>query len=300
MASPEKAVSLFLHHLRTERHYSPYTTQNYAIDLRALCQFLKKEKIASFQEVTVRVARAFLFTLEGVGFSRRSLARKMAACRSLFHFLVREGMVRQNPWVILFTPKLPRRLPDVLTIEEMEGVLNAPEQKTAKGIRDRAIVELLYGTGVRVSELSRLTLADLDLSDGEIRVMGKGSKERIVLMGTPAIRATEDYLAHARKELLGSGRSENRFFLIGRRGTTLTSRQVERLIGHYAKKSGLSKKVTPHTLRHSFATHLLSRGADLRVVQELLGHASLTTTQIYTHLSREHLKKLYDSAHPRA
>jgi len=173
------------------------------------------------------------------------------------------------------------------------------------GTRDRAILEILYGTGIRVSELSRLTLSDIDLSEGEIRVTGKGSKERIVLMGSMAVTASRAYLREARKDLIRGGVSKNdgarnRFFLIGRRGTALTSRQIERLVLRYTNEAGLGKKVSPHTLRHSFATHLLSRGADLRVVQELLGHSSLTTTQIYTHLSKEHLKKLYDKAHPRA
>ena len=305
MPSLERLTEDFLKHLSSERHYSPYTIKNYAIDMRGLVLFLKKEKIRSFSDVSVRMARAFLFELESKGFGRRSIARKIAACRSFYHYLVREEEVPNNPWIVLYTPKLPKLLPEILSIDEIEKLIMVPKCDTPMGTRDRAILEILYGTGIRVSELSRLTLSDIDLSEGEIRVTGKGSKERIVLMGSMAVTASRAYLREARKDLIRGGVSKNdgarnRFFLIGRRGTALTSRQIERLVLRYTNEAGLGKKVSPHTLRHSFATHLLSRGADLRVVQELLGHSSLTTTQIYTHLSKEHLKKLYDKAHPRA
>jgi site-specific recombinase XerD len=191
------------------------------------------------------------------------------------------------------TPKLPKKLPNFLYPEEIKGLFGAVESG-----RDRAIIELIYGTGMRVVEVARLNVNDLDLDDNEVRVFGKGSKERIVLYGSFARSALKEYLAGARQELLKGAKAAALF--VGRRGTRLTPRQIERLILFYAKKAGIQKKVTPHTLRHSFATHLLEGGADLRMVQELLGHVSLSTTQVYTHVTKERLKKVYDLAHPRA
>ncbi|HVN66815.1 MAG TPA: tyrosine-type recombinase/integrase, partial [Candidatus Sulfotelmatobacter sp.] len=189
-------------------------------------------------------------------------------------------------------------LPNFLYPEEMKHLLEAIETVSPLGQRDRAILELIYGTGIRVVEVARLNLNDVDRDENEVKVFGKGSKERIVLFGAQAKAAMTDYLQNARSRLL-SGKKGLAFF-VGRRGTRLTPRQIERLIIFYAKKAGIAKKVTPHTLRHSFATHLLEGGADLRMVQELLGHVSLSTTQVYTHVTKERLKKVYDQAHPRA
>lgn len=290
------AVSLnpqnFLNYLRNERNYSPHTISNYRRDLLFLTQFLKNK---NFDRLT---AREYLLALEKKNYSRRSIARKLSAARSYFRYLMREKEVGQNPFQNLVTPKLPRKLPNFLYPEEMKSLLDAPETDKLAGLRDRAILEVIYGTGIRVIEVARLNLANVDFEEGEIRVFGKGSKERIVVFGSHAGRAMKEYLAKARPALL-FGAKTNAFFL-GRRGTRLSTRQVERLILFYAKKAGIHKKVTPHTLRHSFATHLLEGGADLRMVQELLGHVSLSTTQVYTHVTKERLKKVYDDAHPRA
>jgi integrase/recombinase XerC len=285
MASDQ--VESFLNYLKNERNYSPHTLSNYGRDLHFLTAFIKDKKIDRL------TAREYLLALEKNNYSRRSIARKLSAARSFFRYLIREKKTKENPFQNLITPKLPRKLPNFLYPEEITRLFAAANVLTSLGKRDRAILELLYGTGMRVIELCRLNLNGIDFADKEIKVFGKGAKERIVIFGSFAERALKDYLSHGR-------RAKSAALFVGRRGTRLTSRQVERIIKFYAKKAGIQKKVTPHTLRHSFATHLLEGGADLRMTQELLGHVSLSTTQVYTHVTKEHLKQVYDSAHPRA
>jgi len=284
-------INGFLNYLKTERNYSPHTTSNYRRDLFFLTAFLKD------REINRLTAREYLVQLEKRSFARRSIARKLSAARSFFRYLLREKLTEGNPFDLLLTPKIQKKLPNFLYPEEMAKLLKAPNPDPL-GTRDRAIIELLYGSGIRVAELVDLNINELDLSEGEIRVFGKGAKERIVLFGSLAAKALNNYISGARPQLL-AGRKSPALFL-GRLGTRLTARQIERLIRFYAKKSGITKKVTPHTLRHSFATHLLDGGADLRMVQELLGHVSLSTTQVYTHVTKDRLKKVYDHAHPRA
>lgn len=287
-----KLINKFINHLKTERNYSPHTLSNYQRDLRFLINFLKEKKIDR------SAAREYLLALEKKRYSRRSIARKLSSTRSFFRFLLREKFIEQNPFENLLTPKLPKKLPNFLYPEELKSLLDAPDSKDPRGLRDRAILEVIYGTGLRVTEIIRMNMNDVDYDEGEIKVLGKGSKERIVLFGSHARTALHKYIKEGRPRLV-SGKKAAALF-INRRGGRLTSRSVERMITFYAKKAGLSKKVTPHTLRHSFATHLLSGGADLRMVQELLGHVSLSTTQVYTHITKERLKEVYDSAHPRA
>lgn len=291
-------VGKFLQFLKTERNYSSYTVKNYAIDLADLLRFLEKRK-TSLNQADRLVAREFLYSLQKK-YSRRSLARKISTCRSFFRFLIRENYVDKNPFELIKTPKLERRLPNFLYEAEIQKMLNSAELTSPNGKRDSAILELLYSSGMRVSEAVKLNLSDLDLDleAYEIRVFGKGAKERIVLIGKYAVSAIKDYLANGRKVLLGKNNS--RALFLGNRGGRLTGRSIERMIKTLALKSGLLKKVTPHTIRHTFATHLLERGADLRTVQELLGHTSLSTTQIYTHVTKEKLKSVYDASHPRA
>lgn len=283
----------FIVFLKTERHYSPHTISNYQRDLRFLLKILQGRA-----QIDRTAARDYLVALENKKYSRRSVARKLSAARSFFRFLLREKLIDQNPFENLLTPKLPRKLPNFLYPEEIKALLEALETKTPLGLRDLAILEVIYGTGLRVAEIVKLNLSDIDFTEGEIRVLGKGSKERIVLFGKQAKEAMQNYLNKSRPILLCGQKSAA--FFINRRGNRTTVRLMERLILHYAKKAGISKKVTPHTLRHSFATHLLSGGADLRMVQELLGHASLSTTQVYTHITKERLKEVYDASHPRA
>lgn len=289
-------VSKFIQFLKTERNYSVYTLKNYLIDLKDLWSFLEKRR-SSLNQADRIIAREFLYTLQKK-YSRRSLARKISTCRSFFRYLLREKYVDKNPFELIKTPKLEKRLPNFLYEGEIRKMLEAADSLAPRGIRDRAIFELLYSSGIRVSEAVKLNLSDLDLESFEIKVFGKGSKERIVLIGKYAVSALKDYLEQARDRLLG--KLKNRALFVGNRGGRLSQRSVERMIKSLALKSGLIKKVTPHTIRHTFATHLLERGADLRTVQELLGHTSLSTTQVYTHVTKEKLKSVYDAAHPRA
>lgn len=280
-------ISQFIKYLKTERNYSPHTLSNYQRDLKYLAELVDVKKVDR------AAAREYLLALEKRKFSRRSIARKLSSARSFFRFLSREKIIKQNPFENLLTPKLPKKLPNFLYPEEIKALFAAPELKKPKGLRDKAILELIYGTGVRVAEIIRTNLNDVDFDEGEIKVLGKGSKERIVLFGSYAKRALLNYIKEGRKSKVPA-------LFVNQRGGRLTARSVERMIVYCAKKAGIAKKVTPHTLRHSFATHLLSGGADLRMVQELLGHVSLSTTQVYTHITKERLKEVYDSAHPRA
>ncbi|MBU1026727.1 MAG: tyrosine recombinase XerC [Candidatus Margulisbacteria bacterium] len=292
MAFDNEQILEFIKHLKTERNYSPHTLSNYQRDLRYLTTFLKDRKIDR------TAARDYLLSLEKKRYSRRSIARKLSSARSFFRFLAREKLIEKNPFANLLTPKLPKKLPNFLYPEELTALLNSPKLNEPAGLRDRAILEVLYGTGLRVTEIVRMNLNDADFDEGEIKVLGKGSKERIVLFGSHAKNALLNYMKNGRPKLL-SGKKAPALF-INRRGGRLTTRSVERMIVQHAKNAGSNKKITPHTLRHSFATHLLAGGADLRMVQELLGHVSLSTTQVYTHITKERLKEVYDAAHPRA
>jgi tyrosine recombinase XerC len=262
--------------------------------------FLKKKKIDPLNETKVdrHVLRDYLSELVERGIAKASIARKLSAIRSFYRYLVREEIIPKNPVEQVSSPKLDKRLPSFLTQEEMEKLLGAPDLSTPLGQRDRAFLELLYASGLRVSELVGLTLEQIDLESNEIRVWGKGSKERVVLMGEPAAAALKDYLNQGRVELLGKKKSQALF--LNRYGQPLPERSVQRILQQYAKKVGIGKRVHPHMLRHTFATHLLDGGADLRVVQELLGHARLSSTQIYTHVTKGQARKVYLAAHPLA
>lgn len=287
-----KLIDKFIVYLKNERNYSIHTISNYQRDLRMLLDFLKSK------EIDRQTARAFLLFLENKHYSRRSIARQISSCRSFLRFLAREKIIAKNPFETILTPKLPRRLPNFLYEEEITRLLGSPDLKTDIGKRDKAILELIYGSGMRVAEAVKINLNDISFEEGEIRVLGKGAKERITLFGSQAQKALTDYLENSRNKLLEGHTSKALF--INDRGGRLTTRSIERMLKFSAKKAGILKKVTPHTLRHSFATHLLNGGADLRMVQELLGHVSLSTTQVYTHITKEQLKKVYDQSHPRA
>jgi integrase/recombinase XerC len=251
-------------------------------------------------EVDRHVLRDYLSYLAGRGIAKGSIARKLSAIRSFFRYLVREEIIPKNPIEQVSSPKLDRRLPSFLTKEEMEKLLNAPDLPTPLGQRDRALLELLYASGLRVSELVGLTLEQIDLESNEIRVWGKGSKERMVLMGQPAADALKSYIGEGRLQLQLQSKKKTSALFLDRYGQRLTERSVQRLLNQYAKKAGIGKRVHPHMFRHTFATHLLDGGADLRVVQELLGHARLTSTQIYTHVTKGQARKVYLAAHPLA
>jgi len=294
----QEVFNRYINYLEVERNASPYTVRNYSTDLLGFFQFIKEKEISSLKEVDKNVLRDYLSHLMEQGIVKASIARKLSAIRSFYRYLAREEILPVNPVEKASSPKLDRRLPSFLTTDEMTRLLEAPSSTTPQGQRDRALLELLYAAGLRVSELAKLNLEQVDLDAREIRVWGKGAKERMTLMGEPAAEALTTYLNQGRPALLGEKKT-NALFL-NRYGGRLTERSVQEILEKCANIVGIEKRVHPHMLRHTFATHLLDGGADLRVVQELLGHASLSSTQIYTHVSKSQAKKVYLSAHPMA
>jgi len=296
-SSPEDALRLFLEYLAVEKGLSANTIQSYARDVRKLLAFLKAGQVAlprASEEVLVR----FIHGASQSGLSARSLARLISAHRSFFRFLVLSGFLKKDPTGRLTTPSTWLALPKFLTVAETDALLKAPDVKKTHGLRDRAMLEVLYGSGLRVSELATLKLAEINLEDGFLVCRGKGGKERIVPLGHTACAAVKRYLAEARPLLDMDGGREDLF--LTRRGRPFTRQGIWKLLRQHAVKAGLASKISPHVLRHSFATHMLERGADLRSVQLMLGHSQITTTQIYTHVSRERLRRVYDKFHPRA
>ncbi len=300
----QQLFNRYINYLEAERNASPYTVRNYTSDLlgskniKGFFAFLTEKGIKSLEKADRTVMRDYLSYLVEQGLVKPSIARKLSAIRSFYRYLVREEILPVNPMQETSSPKLDRRLPSFLTTVEITRLLETPNLATPQGQRDRAFMELLYASGLRVSELVKLDLKQVDLASYEIRVLGKGSKERMVLMGEPAARALTAYLNQGRLQLLGKKRTSALF--LNRYGERLTARSVQEILEKYANTLGLDKRIHPHMLRHTFATHLLDGGADLRVVQELLGHASLSSTQIYTHVSKSQAKKVYLSAHPMA
>jgi integrase/recombinase XerC len=286
------AVAAFLRYLVAERGASAHTVRSYRADLVDCTSFLERRALGALTDADARVLRAYLADLHARGLARTSMARRLATLRSFFRFLVRRGRVRSNPAREVRTPTLPGRLPVHLPIDQSEALFRQPLGDDETSRRDRAILEVLYASGVRVAELAGLDLEDVDLREGALRVLGKGRKERMVPLGTKAIEALRAYLG-AREGARGA-------LFRNRRGGRLTVRSLHRIVRDRARAAGLAGHVTPHTLRHTFATHLLDAGADLRLIQELLGHARLATTQRYTHVSADRLAKVYDAAHPRA
>ena len=292
----DEALTMFHGHLQVQNR-STLTVGSYQSDLLQFCLFAagemgKEMDELAAEEIDVYIVRSFLGLLAEHGLSRKSVARKLSALRTFFKFLSREGYLRQNPVRRLASPKLGRKLPQFLYLEQVNKLLAAPDTSTILGARDQAILELLYGSGLRVSELSGLNVGDLDFGSGLIRVRGKGKKERIVPITGAAVRAIRHY-----QDLRPDNRPE---LLLNYKGTRLSARSVRRVLDSLVDKVSLEIHVHPHMLRHSFATHLLEGGADLRSVQELLGHQRLSSTQIYTHLSRDHLKEIHRQAHPRS
>ncbi|MEW6607153.1 MAG: tyrosine recombinase XerC [bacterium] len=297
-----KYLDEFLSYLRVEKDASYHTQRGYKADLFLIDGFIKtltKGKIELGNPGVDRlIIRQYLAYLQKENYARKSMARKLASLRTYFKFLCRKGYIQTNPAKSIFTPKLTQNLPTFLYQNEIVALIELPENSTALLLRDRAIMETLYSTGMRVSELVGMNLSDIDETSGVVKVLGKGNKERLVPIGSYALTCIERYLGK-RIELLKKNREQEALFLNGK-GGRLTSRGVRLIVNKYVHKMAISKHVSPHTFRHTFATHLLDAGADLRIVQELLGHASLATTQIYTHLTKERLKSVYDKAHPRA
>lgn len=292
------SVEDFLHRLAVEKQYSAHTLRAYRRDLGSLEDFLKGRN-CDVTEATVRDVRAFLATLRIRGLARSTIARKVSAIRSLYKYLYREGLIEKNPMSALRTPRQEKKLPKFLTVAEIERLFDAPDTSTWMGARDRAMLETMYGGGLRVSELVGLNDEDVDTSAGIARVRGKGKKERLAPIGDIAAEEIRHY-QELRAGVSLPQKSANALFINAVDGRRITTRSVRRVLRKWLLEAGLDADLSPHALRHSFATHLLQNGADLRSVQELLGHENLSTTQIYTHLTTENLKEIYDKAHPRA
>ncbi len=291
----EKQVHNFLTFLTAEKNASDHTVKNYRADLREFFECLSAKQP---EEISYLDIRSFLAVLKSRSNSKSSMARKLACLRSFFKYLARENILKINPAASVATPKREKRLPLFLDPEEIKKLLESPAKNTWEEKRDKAILETLYSSGLRVSELVGLNQEDVDFFSELLRVRGKGKKERIVPIGPIAVKAIQDYMGQ--KPPRESAPASKKFLFMNRLGGRLTDRSVRRMILKYVRRIALNKEVSPHTLRHSFATHMLDRGADLRSVQELLGHENLSTTQIYTHVTTRRLKEAYDAAHPRA
>ena len=301
----KELIEQFLEHLRYERNVSAHTLRNYSSDLEQFIQFLTAdgERAApAVSEIDHLTIREWMAALHSAHKSKRSIARKLATLRTFFQFLVREGVLEMNPAKLVSTPRLEKKLPKHLSVEDAVRFIESPDAETDLGKRDRAMLELMYATGVRVAELTTLNLGDVDFRNQLIRVTGKRRKQRIVPFGDPAGEALQKYLKVRDKFLFNapvSKRDEEALFL-NYQGTRITTRSVGRMVDKYIRLCAGMHNISPHALRHSFATHLLDSGADLRDIQELLGHARLSTTQVYTHVSMEKLIEVYDKAHPKA
>jgi integrase/recombinase XerC len=300
-------VEEFLRFLWAERNASPPTLRNYESDLLQFEGYLSAEgdlasEAMDWMKIDPHLIRSFLSHLLAQGNSRATVARKLACLRTFFQYLLRKGRVPANPAKRVANPKLHRRLATFLSVDEAISLVQSADEPTAQGLRDRAILELFYGAGIRRSELVGLNLADLDLDGHQVRVRGKGGKERIVPMGSPAVLALRGYLEH-RGELLhqaGPDEEAETALFLNRWRRRLSGRSVAQIVLKYLRRSGVARRISPHGLRHSYATHLLDAGADLRAIQELLGHARLSTTQRYTHLSMDKIMEVYDKSHPKA
>ena len=293
-------IKLFRTWLEVEKSYSQNTVESYCRDLQEFAEFTKTDDPA---RIDTALVRSFVFSLNRKNKSA-SVARKLSTLRTFFRFLLREKIVTNNPVIPISMPKQDRYMPSFLTVDEVFSLLEEPGEDDRYAFRDSAILELLYSSGIRVAELISLDLIHLDFANESVRVLGKGNKERIVPVGRPAIETLNIYLPQREKltaDRINRGHSpEMAALFLNGRGSRLTARSVERIVSSYSVRAGIVTKVTPHALRHSFATHMLEMGADLRAVQELLGHASLSTTQKYTHLNMDYLSKIYDEAHPMA
>lgn len=284
--------------MKVERGLSENTIASYGIDLKLFLEYLRKNEIPSFKQVNKEVIVNYMQSEKNNNKANSSILRSVSSLRKFFQYLAQEKIIEKDPMLLIDTPKKKQHLPQVLTKEEVEKLLHSPNTGQVLGLRDRAMLELMYATGLRISEIINLKLEDLHLTMGTLQTLGKGHKERIVPVGDEAIKWINRYLEEARPKLLKQKRSN--YLFLNFHGNNLTRQGVWKNLKAKVRKAGIQKNITPHTLRHSFATHILENGADLRIVQELLGHADISTTQIYTHLSNKQLADIYNRAHPRA
>lgn len=290
-------INKFLTYLAYERKYSAYTIINYNQDLKLFNEFLKKNSINDYNKVDVHIIRKYLLYLDDNKLSKTSVCRQISCLRTFFKYLISTNNVLNNPMLLISNPKIDKVLPKFLYEDELKIIQGIPDLSTYDGIRDGLIIELLYSTGVRVSELSNMKIKDINFNEQKIYILGKGNKERIVLFGNECLRLLKLYLSQSRPYLLDD---YSDYLLVNKNGHRLTENSIRIIINNILKKSGLKIKLTPHVLRHTFATDLLNNGSDLRTVQELLGHENLKTTEVYTHITNERLKEVYINCHPRA
>ncbi|WP_246940386.1 tyrosine recombinase XerC [Bacillus pinisoli] len=296
----KELLKSFTEYLQIERNYSVYTIVYYTQDIEEFARFMDSEGVNQLTQVTYTEVRIYLTKLFKQKLARKSVARKISSLRSFYKFLMREHIVNDNPFALVSLPKREQRVPQFLYHDELAKLFEVSDVSTPLGQRNQAILELLYATGIRVSECCKLELPDLDFSLGTILVHGKGSKQRYVPFGSFASDALETYIENGRKELLLKGKNNSEALFLNYRGTQLTPRGVRVILNDLIEQASLTIHISPHVLRHTFATHMLNEGADLRTVQELLGHSQLSSTQIYTHVTKDRLKTIYMNHHPRA
>lgn len=294
----EQFLKEFITVLRYEKNLSDNTTESYQRDINKLVEFLEKKSITDLDKVDSKIISQFFNIQRKEGLSSSTTARYMTSIKRFFQFLEDNNYIHKNPTITLSKVKISRKLPEVLSFYEVDKILQMPKVDDVAGLRDKAILELLYSSGLRVSELINLKINDLFFDDEIVRVLGKGSKERIVPMGSSAIEWIKKYLLHSRPSLEKKMKSQNHLFL-NKKGTKLSRMAIWQIVDKYSKEAGIEKEVHPHIFRHSFATHLLEGGADLRAVQEMLGHADISTTQIYTHVDRNYIRQVHREHHPR-
>ncbi|HWO77945.1 MAG TPA: tyrosine recombinase XerC [Bacillus sp. (in: firmicutes)] len=295
-----QALSEFKEYMQIEKNYSSLTIQHYTKDIDTFFQFMKQQGITKLSDVSYFDARLFISKLFDEAYKRSSISRKISSLRSFYAFLMREGKIEQNPFQMLSLPKKEKRLPSFFYEEEMEKLLNSPFDNGPIGQRDQLLLELLYSTGIRVSEAEGLKLENIDFSVGTILVYGKGKKERYIPFGSYARDLLRIYINDGRQQLIQKGKQNHSFLFVNFRGGPLTARGMRDILNKIMNQAAMHANIHPHMLRHTFATHLLNNGADLRSVQELLGHSNLSSTQVYTHVTKEHLRKTYQTFHPRA
>ncbi|MBN1913941.1 MAG: site-specific tyrosine recombinase XerD [Candidatus Omnitrophica bacterium] len=293
----EELIENFINYLSVERGLSRNTLISYKDDLDAYCRFLKRQGIDALARTSKNEIINFMLSQKDRGLSPNSVSRRLAAIKVFYRFLVRERILKSDPSSLIDSPKLWKKIPETLSLNEINALISQPDLKDKQGIRDRAILESLYATGMRVSEAVNLKIANVNLDIGFLRCVGKGNKERVIPLGKKAVSSIQKYLEASRPKLLKNKESE--FLFLSRFGNKISRQSFWKIIKRYAKDARIKKPLRPHILRHSFATHLLERGADLRSVQEMLGHANISTTQIYTHINKERLKSIHKAFHPR-
>lgn len=292
----DKYIEKFIEYLKVQKNYSELTRINYEKDLIEYSNFLKENNY-SYDNMDYKKCTNYLIYLDNKKYKKTSVSRKLSSLRSFYKFLVLNDYTDNNPFILISSPKKEKKIPKFINYQGIDEIFEIPDLKTIEGQREKVILEILYGSGVRVSELVNIKIKDIDFKDKTILIFGKGSKERVVSFGEMALDALKTYINNGRKEYLGDKTSD--YLIVGKNEENLTTRRIEQIIDNLIKKTSIKMNITPHMFRHTFATHLLDQGCDLLAVQELLGHESLSSTEIYTHVSNEHLREVYYKCHPR-